>query len=158
MPVDEETGNHEKNRDYKNCAPPIFYAVTPIEEEVDEKYCAHYETILVFPIIIIISIINLLTINNFFIYLICINSLLLQIFHYWTHANTGNIKISNQKLINLLRKFNLILKPEIHKIHHTLFDRNYAILNGWSNPLLNKIFINEKIVKKYVNLLDKILN
>jgi len=35
----------------------------------------------------------------------------------------------------------LLISPSQHHIHHSRFDQNFCIINGWANPLLNKIFM-----------------
>jgi hypothetical protein len=33
----------------------------------------------------------------------------------------------------------MLLTAEAHKRHHTEFDVNFCIFNGWANPLLNRV-------------------
>lgn len=43
-----------------------------------------------------------------------------------------------------LRQCDLLLRPQLHDVHHNgVFDRNFGIVNGWSNPLVN-FFVAQK--------------
>jgi len=43
-------------------------------------------------------------------------------------------------LIQWLRRLHLILDLPSHHLHHTRFDCNFALINGWSNGLLNRLY------------------
>ena len=76
----------------------------------------------------------------------CISAHFSQITHYLSHKmNHASDKEKGKiifKMIHILQKNNIILNPTIHKIHHEKLDRNFPILNGWSNFLINKIILN----------------
>lgn len=38
-----------------------------------------------------------------------------------------------------MQDYHIILNPIEHKEHHLKFNCNFCIVNGWANPLLNKI-------------------
>lgn len=59
--------------------------------------------------------------------------------HKMNHASPIQKNKKTYRILNFLQKNNIILNPIKHKIHHKYLDINYSILNGWSNPLLNKI-------------------
>ena len=61
-------------------------------------------------------------------------SLLTQYFHGTLHR--GN----NPRLIGWLRRSRLLMTPKQHELHHATLDRDFATINGWSNPLVNHIF------------------
>ena len=54
-------------------------------------------------------------------------------FHKWAH------QVRPARLVRLLQRARIVLSPEHHRAHHTApFESNYAITNGWLNPLLNR--------------------
>lgn len=60
-----------------------------------------------------------------------------QFTHFAAHArNRGLIK---NRLVCKLQDWHLLLNPETHKSHHIHFDRDFCILNGWANPVVNRI-------------------
>ena len=65
--------------------------------------------------------------------------------HKWAHQK------QNAPVISLFQKFNLILSPDKHKLHHSGEHKlNYAITTGWSNVLFDrlKIFrVSERIIR-----------
>lgn len=40
-------------------------------------------------------------------------------------------------VIKFLQKIRIFIPPEIHDHHHVVLVKDFAILNGWSNPLVN---------------------
>lgn len=87
------------------------------------------------------SLITLLVIKNPFlqmILLVCSHSgILSQFCHAASHG-----RYKGNKLVAFLQDHHIILNPSVHKIHHQQFNQNYAILNGWSNGVLNWIYRN----------------
>jgi hypothetical protein len=68
-------------------------------------------------------------------------------FHKWAHSGKTN------KAVGFLHKYNIVLNPSHHKLHHTEpFDSNYCITHGWTNPFLEKI----RFFRRTENLLAKI--
>jgi hypothetical protein len=41
--------------------------------------------------------------------------------------------------VRLMRRLGLLMKPSAHKYHHDTLDRDFSVINGWSNPLVNLI-------------------
>ena len=60
-----------------------------------------------------------------------------QVIHGFAHMNYNELNI----IIKILQKCKIILSNEKHNKHHIQVELNYAILNGWSNPLINYLFI-----------------
>jgi hypothetical protein len=58
---------------------------------------------------------------------------LMQYFHSTLH------KSKTTRLILIMRHMRLLLKPEDHVPHHQLPVRDYGLISGWSNPVLNLI-------------------
>lgn len=56
-----------------------------------------------------------------------------EVSHYWSHARHPSM------LIRCLQKYRILLSKKHHKIHHTDDNKNYAFLNGLSDPLINLI-------------------
>lgn len=55
----------------------------------------------------------------------------MQYFHGTLH------KARTTRLILMMRRLRLLLKPEDHVPHHELPVRDYGLISGWSNPVLN---------------------
>jgi hypothetical protein len=63
-------------------------------------------------------------------------------FHKWAHQE------SPSSFVRLLQRIGLVLRPEVHKVHHTVpFDRYYCITTGWLNPVLDRIGFFEWMVR-----------
>jgi len=56
-------------------------------------------------------------------------------------------------VVRLLQKFHILLPPHVHKAHHVAGKYSYAIINGWSNPAVDKLYdaVFEPIMKKFPN-------
>jgi len=61
--------------------------------------------------------------------------LLVQISHMAAHG-----RFPTSRVVRVLQRTHLMLPPRDHRAHHATFDRNFAILTGWSNPLLNLFY------------------
>jgi hypothetical protein len=54
--------------------------------------------------------------------------------HKWAHLDRP------PRAIRLFQKLNLVLKPEVHRRHHTPpFASHYCTASGWMNPLLDAL-------------------
>lgn len=54
--------------------------------------------------------------------------------HSWAHADAP------PRLVSRLQRYNLILSPAHHDVHHTPpHDKNYCITLGWMNPVLGRV-------------------
>jgi len=69
---------------------------------------------------------------SFFLTCIGVASSLAEMSHYWCHN-------SDSRTVRVLQRVGLLLSPAHHEIHHTHDNKNYAFLNGISDPLLNLI-------------------
>jgi hypothetical protein len=67
----------------------------------------------------------------------CLGSIFGQINHGFAHMNYNELSI----LIKFLQKCKIILTTEEHNKHHIEGQLNYGLVNGWSNPLMNYLFI-----------------
>ncbi len=47
----------------------------------------------------------------------------------------------NPWIISALRRVGLLMKPEAHQIHHDTLRRDFSTNCGWSNPLVNQLFL-----------------
>lgn len=63
--------------------------------------------------------------------------ILSQVPHYYAHRRSESPRVHG--LVRLLQRTGLILDPQHHAEHHRDFDRNFCILSGWCNPLLNSL-------------------
>lgn len=75
-------------------------------------------------------------------------SSLAEVSHYWCHHPE-----KSAKLIKQLQKYRILLSLKHHRIHHIQDNRNYAFLNGMSDPILN--IIAKFFYKGYQNYSDK---
>ena len=62
----------------------------------------------------------------------CIGTLS-QLAHQCAHANESHV------IIQWCQKWGLLISPESHRTHHRTYNRNFAIVNGWSHSLVNWI-------------------
>ena len=69
---------------------------------------------------------------SYLLILIGVLSSVAEVSHYLCHS-------SRSPLARWLARLGLLLSKQHHADHHTLDNRNYAFLNGWSDPLLNVI-------------------
>lgn len=55
-----------------------------------------------------------------------------QVPHYYAHHPAPTF-------VQTLQRWRVILPPEAHDLHHNSghYDRNFSVINGWSNPLVN---------------------
>ena len=60
-----------------------------------------------------------------------------QIFHAFAHMPFKQIPL----IIQILQKINIIIPPHVHRSHHSSYDGNFSIVNGWSNPFLNLLYL-----------------
>jgi hypothetical protein len=62
--------------------------------------------------------------------------------HKWAHATT------RPTFVTILQKYNVILSPARHELHHTApFASYFCITNGWINPLIEKTGIFRHFVR-----------
>jgi hypothetical protein len=71
---------------------------------------------------------------HFFLVSVGILSSFAEISHYWCHNST-----SKNRIISLLQKYGILLSKKHHSMHHRFDNRQYAFLNGATDPLLNLI-------------------
>lgn len=57
-----------------------------------------------------------------------------QYFHGTLH------RTDNPWPVRLLRRLGLLMRPEDHIAHHETLMRDFSTINGWSNPVLNRLF------------------
>jgi hypothetical protein len=59
--------------------------------------------------------------------------------HYSNHhPDEGSVRMQVNRL---LQGLGLTLTPECHRVHHTDgYHRNFGIVNGWSNTLVNEVY------------------
>jgi hypothetical protein len=39
-----------------------------------------------------------------------------------------------------MRRLGLLMTPSAHSVHHATLERDFSVINGWSNPLVNVVF------------------
>jgi hypothetical protein len=57
-----------------------------------------------------------------------------QWFHGSLHRKT------NPAFVPVMRRLGLLITPAAHQIHHDTLTRDFSVINGWSNPVLNVVF------------------
>jgi len=57
-----------------------------------------------------------------------------QYFHGTLHRE------DNPPIVRWMRAIGLLMSPEAHQLHHDTLTRDFATNNGWSNPLINRLF------------------
>lgn len=57
-----------------------------------------------------------------------------QYFHGTLHRE------DNPAIVRWMRATGLLMTPRAHQIHHDTLARDFATNNGWSNPLINRLF------------------
>lgn len=57
-----------------------------------------------------------------------------QYFHGTLHRE------DNPAIVHWMRAVGLLMTPQAHQLHHDTLTRDFATNNGWSNPLINRIF------------------
>jgi hypothetical protein len=73
-----------------------------------------------------------------------------QFTHFLSHARGRGLVQS--RVLCFMQDWHIILHPETHRSHHVHFDRDFCILNGWGNPLVNRL----RRLCSHVGLLPKV--
>ena len=47
----------------------------------------------------------------------------------------------NPPVVRWMRRCGLLMTPEAHQLHHDTLQRDFATNSGWSNPLINRLFV-----------------
>jgi len=58
-----------------------------------------------------------------------------QYFHSTLHRRT------NPWFVHAMRRLGLLMRPDAHQIHHDTLRRDFATNCGWSNPVINRLFV-----------------
>lgn len=86
--------------------------------------------------------------TNLLLTTIGVFSSLAEVSHYWCHNST-----KKNYIISFLQKYYILLPKAHHKYHHIHDNKNYAFLNGLSDPLIN--LIAKHFYKGYKNHADQ---
>ncbi|MCJ8311906.1 MAG: carotenoid synthesis regulator CarF [Saccharospirillaceae bacterium] len=86
-------------------------------------------------LLLLLAQLNLL--NQYFI-LFSLIFIAAMVISQYTHSCAHKKKIPY--IPNILQKIRFFVSPERHDVHHQTLNRDFCILNGWSNPLVNMIF------------------
>merc|ERR1719159_137310 len=71
-----------------------------------------------------------------------------QPIHYFNHAMVHGFPVP--LWFKILQKLHLVQHFSEHSVHHSTFDRDFAVTNGWSNPLMNALY-------RYTGITDVLL-
>ena len=92
------------------------------------------------PIYITTTILNTLYPNNtqifVFMYTFLGVATFSQILHGFSHAHRAKVP----QLITFLQNHRVIISRTDHHTHHVKGHRNFSLVNGWANPLLNTLY------------------
>ena len=66
--------------------------------------------------------------------ILIIGGIFAQYFHGTLHRE------DNPPPVLMMRKVGLLMTPQAHQLHHDTLMRDFATNNGWSNPLINRLF------------------
>jgi len=70
----------------------------------------------------------------------CVIASLSQCSHKLTHWSNHEKEQSRKlRFVRWMQKRKLITDSKEHSAHHRTHDNNFCILNGWANPLMNKL-------------------
>ena len=58
--------------------------------------------------------------------------------HFLAHARRRGL-LKEWPILEKLQDWRIILHPDAHQQHHEKFNCNFCILNGWANPLMNRV-------------------
>ncbi len=56
----------------------------------------------------------------------------------WFHGSLHRER--NPAFVPVLRRLGLLMTPAAHEVHHATLTRDFSVINGWSNPVLNIVF------------------
>ncbi len=99
------------------------------------------------PFFSIIVFLMFLTTNFNVLFLLLTTSFfvtLTQFSHACAHNHSKNF------FIIFLQKNNMFIHPKVHDHHHIVLDKDFSILNGWSNPLIN-FFAKQCFKKRWIS-------
>jgi len=76
--------------------------------------------------------------KNIFIFMYSFNMIATfsQILHGFSHRTKREIPL----FIQILQNYGIIINTHKHHLHHTSYNTNFSIVNGWSNGVLNILY------------------
>jgi hypothetical protein len=66
--------------------------------------------------------------------ILIIGGMFAQYFHGTLHRD------DNPAIVRWMRATGLLMTPRAHQLHHDTLTRDFATNNGWSNPVINRLF------------------
>jgi len=116
----------------------------------------HYEPYMecntIFPHCTLVSMVNALTFKLPVLAMGCMFTVSFQATHYYAHARTHGKKVPF--VVRQLQDWGVILNPRGHQIHHTTFNTDFCILNGWMNWVCDWFVVDEKRLNTFLDILD----
>jgi hypothetical protein len=116
----------------------------------------YYEANTLFLFNIIISIINVFTVNLLILHFVLYLTLIMQMNHYWCHSIITKKKVPY--IIYKLQDIGILLNYKTHSKHHKTYDNSFCLLTGWNNKLFDYIFHNKYLLNIIVDSLDYFYN
>lgn len=121
-----------------------------------KEFQPHYEANTIFVLNIVISIINVLTVNLTILHFTLYLTLIMQMNHYWCHSIITKKHVPY--IIHKLQDIGILLSYKTHSTHHKTYDNNFCLLTGWNDKLFNYIFNNKYLLNMIINKLDYLLD
>jgi sterol desaturase/sphingolipid hydroxylase (fatty acid hydroxylase superfamily) len=66
--------------------------------------------------------------------ILIVGGMFAQYFHGTLHRD------DNPAIVRWMRATGLLMTPQAHQLHHDTLTRDFATNNGWSNPVINRLF------------------
>ena len=70
----------------------------------------------------------------------CLFALNTQVIHAFAHNTFASSHPRAHAIYKVLASTGLVLDPKHHNVHHSRFDCNFCITNGWADPVVNCIY------------------
>jgi len=119
---------------------------------VHPHYQPYMECNTIFPNVNLVAMINALTFQLPVLAMGCLFTVSFQATHYYAHARTHNKKVPF--VVERLQDLGVILHPRGHQIHHTTYNTDFCILNGYMNWVCDWFVVDEKRLNSFLALLD----
>ena len=121
---------------------------------MDKHFKPYMECNTIFPYANLVALANALTINLPVIPVAVIFVVSFQATHYYAHGRTHGKEVP--WLVAKLQDMGVIISPRGHQQHHTMFNSDFCIFNGYMNRVCDWIMSDEKRVTLFVGKVDAI--
>jgi len=119
---------------------------------MDPHFRPYMECNTIFPYANFVALVNALTVRMPIVPVGCIMVVSFQATHYYAHARNHQKKVPF--LVEQLQNLGVILSPRGHQQHHTTFNTDFCIMNGYMNWVCDWVAGDEKRMAALVDTLD----